>query len=336
MKIAMLVEAWYSKFARSFPWRANSTPWGRLVSEFMAQQTQIERVAQRWSQMMDRFPTPSAMARSDEQAVLSMWQGLGYYRRAKHLKAAAEMIERECEGEVPSDLAQLSKLPGVGKYTAGAIASIAFGKCVPIVDGNVHRVLCRLHNKSETPTPCPWSWARATELVKECRDPSLFNEGLMELGATICTPRKPACGSCPLSELCSSCKSGTQDQVPPPRPPVKRKRLHHYAVVLTNNGEIAFEQRQDKGLWASMWQVPTFETNEKLTAEQVARKLCLSGKLGYSGSFEHTLTHRTIEFRVYVCEADRDERFTWHAKDSLASVPLASAQRKVLAVHCGA
>jgi A/G-specific adenine glycosylase len=336
MKIARLVEAWYLKFARSFPWRANSTPWGRMVSEFMAQQTQIERVAQRWPQMMDRFPTPRAMARSDEQAVLSLWQGLGYYRRAKHLKATAEMIERECEGEVPSELAQLSKLPGVGKYTAGAIASIAFGKRVPIVDGNVHRVLCRLHNKSETPTPCPWSWAQATELVKECKDPSLFNEGLMELGATICTPRKPACGSCPLSELCSSYKSGTQDQLPTPRPPVKRKRLYHYAVVLTNNGEIAFEQRQDKGLWAGMWQVPTFESVSSVESQQVAEELDLQKKLLFLGTFKHVLTHRIVEFQVYTCEFDRDSRFTWHAKDSLEAIPLASAQRKVLAVHCGA
>ena len=335
-KIASFIESWFKKSARVFPWREKSTPWGRLVSEFMAQQTQIERVAQRWPLMMRRFPTPDKMAQSDEQEVLSLWQGLGYYRRAKHLKRTSEVIKKDFGGRVPSDVELLLKLPGVGRYTAGAVASIAYDKRVPIVDGNVHRVLCRLENKSDMPAPCSWSWDLATQLVQGCTQPSILNEGLMELGATVCTPRNPSCGSCPLSENCKAFSAKTQSTVPPPRSAPKRKRLHHYAVVLTCKGKIAFEKRNDQGLWAGMWQVPTFESTKKVKKIQVAKELQINGELSYTGTFEHTLTHRIIAFSVFRCEVGEVDRYTWHESEALERIPLATAQRKVLAVHCSA
>jgi A/G-specific adenine glycosylase len=334
LKITAYIEAWFTAEARNLPWRNLSTPWGRLVSEFMSQQTQIERVAQRWPKMMAEFPTPKSMAICDEQDVLALWQGLGYYRRAKHLKQTAEMIESHFGGQVPSDVISLLKLPGVGKYTAGAIASIAFNQNEPIVDGNVHRVICRLENKCDAPAPNSWSWELASLLVMASKTPSVFNEGLMELGATICTPRNPKCDRCPLQKECAAFSKNTQSVVPPPRISAKRKRLHHYAVVLTCNGKIAFEKRGDKGLWAGMWQVPTFESTKKVSKAQISEALQIENEISIAGSFEHTLTHRIINFTVYRCEAKKDERFIWRTIDSLEALPLASAQRKVLSVHC--
>ena len=334
-RIVNTIESWFKTSARVFPWRTKSSPWGRLVSEFMAQQTQIARVAERWPTMMKQFPTPASMSSQDEQEVLKLWQGLGYYRRAKQLKATADMIVKEFNGIVPRSVESLIKLPGVGRYTAGAVASIAFNKRVPIVDGNVHRVLCRLTNKTNTPLPCGWSWDGAEQLVAVATRPDGCNEGLMELGATVCLPKTPNCDSCPLQNECLAFRSGTQGEVPPSIKQKPRKRLHHNAVVMTCKGEYAFEQRSDIGIWASMWQVPTVESKNKMKATQIAKELQIHDSIKLIGSFTHILTHRIVEFRVFTCEIDRDKRFQWHALDSIDRIPLASAQRKVLDVHCG-
>ena len=332
--ISKAIEAWYCKSARNFPWRNNSTPWGRLVSEFMAQQTQIARVAERWPSMMKQFPTPASMSVQDEQEVLKQWQGLGYYRRAKQLKSTADMIVNQFGGDVPRSVDSLLKLPGVGRYTAGAVASIAFNERVPIVDSNVHRVLCRLSNKSNAPAPCSWSWSVAKRFVDSADRPDRCNEGLMELGATVCLPRTPNCKLCPLQHECIANQKGTQHEVPISIKPKPRKTLHHHAVVLTCKGEYAFEQRADTGIWASMWQVPTVESSSKMGNAQVAKELKIHNSITPIGSFTHTLTHRIVEFQVFTCEIDRDKRFQWHALDSMDRIPLASAQSKVLEVHC--
>lgn len=334
-RIVDAIESWFKTSARVFPWREWSTPWGRLVCEFMAQQTQIARVAERWPSMMRQFPTPTSMSMQDEQEVLKQWQGLGYYRRAKQLKATADMIVKQFDGEVPHLVESLMKLPGVGRYTAGAVASIAFNERVPIVDGNVHRVLCRLTNTSNSPLPCKWSWDGVEQLVAVANRPDVCNEGLMELGATVCLPRSPKCEMCPLRSDCLAFKKGAQGEVPTPTKPITRKRLHHHAVVMTCNGEYAFEQRSDTGIWASMWQVPTVESQNKMGRAQIAKELRIHVSIKLIGSFTHILTHRIVEFRVFACETDRDKRFKWHALDSIDSIPLASAQRKVLDVHCG-
>ena len=332
--IAQVIETWFAKNARSFPWRQQSTPWGRLVSEFMAQQTQIERVSQRWPRMMERFPTPESMAFCDEGDVLSIWQGLGYYRRAKYLKATAERIVSEFDGNVPSDVELLITLPGIGKYTAGAIASMAFQERVPIVDGNVHRVFCRLWNKNNETVTSQWVWNVAEELIQQCKNPQVFNEGIMEFGATICTPKLPSCDSCPLQNICSAHKNGTQQEVPPPKQSPEKKRVHHYAVVMEKDNCLAFEQRGSTGLWAGMWQVPTIESTKELSARQVSNRLNIEYNLHLVGEFEHTLSHRIISFTVFNCKGTSDSRFSWFKQDVVDELPLASAQRKVLAVHC--
>jgi len=331
-----LIEVWFKKSARPLPWRIQSSAWGRLVSEFMAQQTQIIRVAKRWPEMMEKFPTPESMANSNEQEVLTLWQGLGYYRRAKHLKKTAEMICEKFNGEVPSDVESLLKLPGVGKYTAGAIASIAFGNREPIVDGNVHRVLCRVSNHNDDHHSSAWTWNEAKSLVENCESPVVTNEGLMELGATVCTPKKPKCEDCPLQKQCLAFKHNTQLEIPTPKKRVLKQRKYHYSVVVECQNEIAIEKRSENGLWAGMWQVPTVESSKKLTEKQIATKLQLQNGMRQLGEFEHVLTHRIISFTVFSCQVNRDSRFSWLNREEVENLPLASAQRKVLAVHCSA
>jgi A/G-specific adenine glycosylase len=333
-KITQTIEKWFAQNARPLPWRETSTPWGRLMSEFMAQQTQIDRVAERWPRMMERFPNPESMASCDERDVLSIWQGLGYYRRAKYLKATAKMIEIEFDGRVPSDVDSLLKLPGIGRYTAGAIASMAFGERVPIVDGNVHRVFCRLWDKSNEPVTGKWTWNVAEELVQQCDNPQVFNEGIMEFGATVCTPKVPSCESCPLQKHCVSYQKGTQHEIPTPKKSPTKKRVHHYAVVMEKDNCLAFEQRGNAGLWAGMWQVPTVESTKKLSAKQVSQRLKIGCNLHLAGEFEHILSHRIISFTVFSCKGTSDTRYSWLKHDVIEELPLASAQRKVLVVHC--
>lgn len=333
-EIAAIIEKWFGINARNLPWRKGTSPWGILVSEFMSQQTQIERVAQRWPQLMSRFPTPADLARSSEHELLTVWQGLGYYRRAKYLMATAEMIVHEFGGTVPSEVDDLLRLPGVGKYTAGAIASIAFQKREPIVDGNVHRVLCRLADKHNEPVAEEWTWKFAKRLVDECKHPGAFNEGLMEIGATVCIPKTPHCFKCPLRTNCLSYMNGTQHEVPELKQATKRKKVYHYAVVLEREGKLAFEQRGEHGLWAGMWQVPTVESDNNLSVNQVAKHLDIDGDLEKIGKFDHILTHRIISFTVFSCCSNDEDRFKWINKEGVDALPLSSAQRKVLAVHC--
>lgn len=334
-QITLQIEAWFSATARDLPWRRDDFPWGRLVSEFMAQQTQISRVAERWPEMMRRFPTPASMASAYEQDVLSLWQGLGYYRRAKHLKQSAETIVNDFGGTVPSALDDLLKLPGVGRYTAGAIASMAFDKREPIVDANVHRILCRLWNHKGVPSPSSWTWKMAEELVGQCTSPKIFNEGLMEFGATVCA-KKPNCKECPLNSQCDAFATDSQFEVPMLKQATTKKQVFHYAVVLECDGELAFEQRSESGLWAGMWQVPTIDSDVPLSENEVLSQLHIQGTLKQLGSFEHFLSHRSISFTVYSCNGSQERSFSWFDRSALLKLPLASAQRKVLALHCTA
>ncbi|MFG0315432.1 MAG: A/G-specific adenine glycosylase, partial [Phycisphaerales bacterium] len=191
------LEAWFRASARELPWRTDTRdPYRSLVSELMLQQTQVSRVIEKFGPFLERFPTVEALAAAPEDDVLAAWSGLGYYRRARLLHACAKAIVEHHDGVVPDSLDDLLELPGIGRYTAGAIASMVFGQRAPIVDGNVARVLLRVHNKpvpQTEKTTIDWAWQRAEELVGACDDPAVFNEAMMELGATVCVPKGPRC-----------------------------------------------------------------------------------------------------------------------------------------------
>ena len=320
--------AWFEREKRDLPWRRRRTGYTALVAEAMLQQTQVARVSEYFNKFIRRFPTVKALAAADEQEVLAMWQGLGYYRRARNLHAAAKIIAEQHGGRVPREAGVLRQLPGVGRYTANAIASIVYQQAEPIVDGNVRRVLARWCGKELTVNE---SWARAEELVN-LSDPGLFNEALMELGAMVCTPKVPRCPSCPVLKLCEARRRGVEGRVPAPKSGVRRKVVHHHAVVVARNGKVLLEKRPDNGLWSSMWQVPTIEADRALRPAELRRRLAVTVVgLRKEGTFEHGTTHRLITFHVFAAKS-RSRGGTWRRLDDVADLPMSNAQKRVLDV----
>ncbi|MCA9303636.1 MAG: A/G-specific adenine glycosylase [Phycisphaerales bacterium] len=333
------LESWFSTNARGLPWRAEPRdPYHALVSELMLQQTQVSRVLEKFGPFIERFPTVHDLASASEDEVLAMWSGLGYYRRARMLHQCAQAIVEHHDGIVPSDLDKLRSLPGIGRYTAGSIASIVFGQHAPIVDGNVTRVLQRLHNNPSPQTDkdtIAWSWRRATELAECAHDPGTFNEGMMELGATVCTPKNIRCTRCPLREHCAAFEAGTTEQVPPPKPRAKQKTNHCLSVIVTDDrGHLLVEQRPGEGMWAGLFQVPTFEDEAAMPSIGAAAGLlgCTPDDLEHLGSFTHVTTHRIIEFAVHRCartDLDTDGRRLVDPED-LHTLGISNAQARIV------
>jgi A/G-specific adenine glycosylase len=301
----------------------------------MAQQTQIARVAERYLTFLAKFPTLQALAEAEESEVLALWSGLGYYNRARNLHRAAQQVLAEHDGEMPREVSALRALPGVGPYTAGAIASLAFGQAEPIVDGNIARVLIRLAARPEPPdtTACSkWCWQRAGELVRGATDPAAFNEGLMELGAIVCTPSAPNCGVCPLSKRCAAREQNLQEELPLAKKPPRRRTLYCASLLCTRDGEVLLEQRPAQGMWASLWQAPTLESDRRIgpvTLRKAQPELEKPPKLA---TFTHQTSHRRVEFTVYRADGNRIRSHgRWVAWQNLEEFALSQAQRRVLA-----
>jgi len=244
----------YDRTSRDLPWRGEADPYRIWVSEVMLQQTRVDTVKGYYRRWLERFPDVDALADATEDEVLLAWQGLGYYRRARNLHAGATVVRERHGGIVPDSFEELRALPGVGEYTAGALASIAFGEAVPAVDGNVRRVMARLYDR---PDPSPaWLRERAALLMDPTR-PGDWNQALMDLGATVCTPREPKCDECPLGPWCGARVAGTQKERPAPR----RRRVvpreeFATAVVVGSSGRALVVRRPEGGLLAAMWSFP--------------------------------------------------------------------------------
>ena len=297
--------SWFGQAARDLPWRRRRSGYHALVSELMLQQTQVSRVLEKFGPFVRRFPTAAALAAASEDEVLAAWQGLGYYRRARLLHAAAKAVVERHGGRVPSDLEALLALPGVGRYTAGAIASIAFGARAPIVDGNVARVFQRLAARAGSASDrdvSEWAWERAADFVEQADDPAVANEALMELGATVCTPAAPRCGSCPLAGMCRANAEGRVDEIPAPKRKVARKDLVLLcARVVRADGAVLLEQRPRGGLWGGLWQPPTVESadGESMAATAAGELLALGVPLVHAEIVPFATTHRAIRFVVF-------------------------------------
>ena len=270
--IAERLLPWYDANARDLPWRRDVTPYRVWVSEIMLQQTRIEAARGYFERFMTALPAVSDLAAAEEDRVLKLWEGLGYYSRARNLRKAAGLVVSEYGGELPADPALLRKLPGIGDYTAGAIASIAFGLPEPAVDGNVLRICARL-------TCCPDSIGdervkrifrdrlRAVYPADRCGD---FTSAVMELGETVCIPGTPDCEACPLRTLCAAKRTGTQADYPV-MPEKRPRRIQPKTVfLLEHEGRIALHRRPERGLLAGMWELPN--TDGRLTAEEALEK----------------------------------------------------------------
>ena len=331
------LESWFPTNARDLPWRTRDRdPYRSLVSELMLQQTQVSRVIEKYEPFLDRFPTVQALAAAPEDDVLAAWSGLGYYRRARLLHACAKAIAEHHDGVVPDSIEELLELPGIGRYTAGAIASMVFHQRAPIVDGNVIRVLLRVHNRPIPQTDkatIAWAWERAEQLVHTCEDPAIFNESMMELGATVCVPKGPKCLHCPISDQCGALSSGTTESIPIPKPRAKQKHLYCASLVIRDGDSIYLEQRPSTGMWAGMYQLPTLERDDRAHEPTELTQAGIHDPK-HIESFTHITTHRIVEFAIYRADAPSQtpENWTKHPISALDSLAISNAQVKALRI----
>lgn len=269
---------WYQANKRSFPWRETPQPYRVWLSEIMLQQTRIEAALPYYDRFLQTLPTIKALAEADEAVILKLWEGLGYYSRVRNMQKAARIIVEQFDATFPTTFKEILSLPGIGEYTAGAIASICFGEAVPAVDGNVLRVLARLCNdRTDVMSPLAKKTAvkRLQPMLENVSSPGDFNQGIMELGERVCLPNgAPLCEQCPLSEWCMARKAGTQAELPVRIAKVKR-RVEERSVVLLFSNEpkprLLLCKRPDKGLLAGMWELPSFP--KPLTETEVLEEL---------------------------------------------------------------
>jgi A/G-specific adenine glycosylase len=311
---------WFRASHRDLPWRRTRDPYAIWVSEIMLQQTRVEVAVPYYEKFVARFPTAQALADAPLDDVLHAWAGLGYYRRARQLHAAAAQVVRDHGGKLPRKDDELRKLPGIGRYTVGAIRSIAFGEAAPIVDGNVARVFARLRAEH---LDDKGTWAMAQELVPEI-DPSAFNQGLMELGATVCTPRSPRCDVCPLAMHCKAYAIGRVDEFPAPK---KRKATVLTAltawIVRNARGEILMRRRGEDEHNAGFWEPPIGDT-PILGLRQPFE----------AGSFRHAILHRAYKIAVKggrSARAKAPEGYSWIGAEPSRERPWTTVARKAVA-----
>jgi A/G-specific adenine glycosylase len=340
------LRAWFDLHRRDLPWRRTRDPYAVWISEVMLQQTQVATVVDYYRRFLARFPTIAALAAAPEQDVLRLWEGLGYYRRARQLHRAAQLIAAEHGGEFPRDPAVVRSLPGIGRYTAGAVLSIAFDLPLPILEANTVRLLSRLALVRDDPTSktaqaALWSWAEA--LVPE-REPGLFNQALMELGALVCTPRDPRCLICPAAALCPARNLGLQDQIPLPKARVRFENVREGAVVVRHRDQVLVVRHPEGGRWAGLWDFPRYSLDaesEPAAAHELRAKLAATLGLdvavdGRLATLKHGVTRFRITLDVY--EARRlggrlkpagFAEACWRRPDETAEIPLHMTARKI-------
>jgi A/G-specific adenine glycosylase len=347
VSIAPVLVAWYRRARRDLPWRRTRDPYAIWVSEVMLQQTQVKTALPYYERWMRRFPTVHALARASEDEVLHAWQGLGYYSRARSLLNGARQVVLRHEGRLPQDVSALRELPGIGPYSAGAIASIAHRKREPAVDGNVKRVLCRLHALRGDPDRAPLAqelWQRARDLLATASVcPSDTNQALMELGAMLCTPRDPRCDVCPVASLCRARARGIVAELPrpPARAPIEKVRMA--AAVVFRRGRVLVVRVPDDALrWAGMWQFPAAVVDEHETPERAASR-AVRDVSGLAVAAEqlatvvrHSVTRHRITLEVYRCRAGGGparavsaSAIAWLRRGELGARALPSAHRKI-------
>lgn len=328
--------AWYQHNGRQLPWRGHPDPYAIWVSEIMLQQTQVNTVIPYFERWMQRLPSMASLAQASEQDVLSAWEGLGYYSRARNMHKAARIVLQQHAGMLPGDVQSLRCLPGIGRYTAAAIASIAFGQDVAILDGNVRRVLARVFDISEyadSPQGEKQLWALAATHLPPGRGGD-YNQALMDLGATICRPRNPLCEVCPLAGLCQARALGVQEQRPvmKPRPAIPTRV--HAAAVIVRDGKVLLSLRPSAGLLGGLWEFPNAPVGEEPSVElapAIEAAYGLKARPGPAlGTVRHAYTHFKVIVHVFGCEAESvPEALTWAAVASLSDYPMGKVDRQI-------
>lgn len=339
--------AWYADHQRDLPWRRTRDPYHIWVAEVMLQQTQVATAIPYYERFLARFPTVEALAAGSLDEVLKSWEGLGYYARARRLHAAARKVVTEHGGQVPNTMEGLLSLPGVGRYTASAILSIAYGQDVPALDGNVHRVLGRVFAIEEDVTPGAGR-RRLQALAEELLPPGRagdFNQALMDLGATVCTPRAPLCGECLLAEDCQAHELGQEERFPVRRP---RRTLPHYevtaGVVWSGAGQFLIAQRPLDGMLGGLWEFPggkrePGETLEDCLRRELVEELGIEVTVGAPLTVvQHAYTHFRITLHAFHCQlvAGRPRAlgctdWQWVSLDDVPRFAFSAADRQIIA-----
>jgi len=327
------------------PWRSTDDPYKIWISEIMLQQTRVNQATPYFKRFMDAFPSVYELAEAEQEEVLKVWEGLGYYSRARHLHSAAKLVVDEFDGKVPDSWNEINELKGVGPYTASAVLSIAFNKIYAVVDGNVIRVLSRYYgieeNVRQTKTKNRIQ-EYADELISDNR-PGDFNEAIMELGALVCTPSNPDCASCPLQEDCVAYRTVKTDKIPYKS---KQKRRPHeqigVGIIVNGEDEVLVALRPEDGMLGGMWEFPGGKQEADETIEEAVKRE-LREELGVEVTItkpfmklDHTYSHLKITMHAYLCrlesgtpKAKESQKIRWITIDSLADIPFPKANRQL-------
>ncbi len=333
--------AWFDRQARDLPWRRDRTSYRVWVSEVMLQQTQVETVLDYYARFLERFPTVHDLAAATQEEVLKLWEGLGYYRRARLMHKAAQVVVADYGGELPADVNALRDLPGIGRYTAGALASIVFGIPTPAVDGNVRRVMARVLALPD-PTAAELDDAVGAWIPEDA--PGDFAEGLMELGATLCRPQSPRCLLCPWRALCRARALGRQEAFPAPKP---RKSIPHYEVAAAvtlreEDGRILVARRPTESMLGGLWEFPggkqePGETLPETLRRELQEEMAIQVAVGQELTvIEHAYTHFRITLHAFLCRLEAGEPtciecddFQWATLDEIRALPMPVTDRQI-------
>lgn len=335
------LKAWYARHARDLPWRRTQDPYRIWISEIMLQQTTVAAVVPYFERFLQRFPTVHALAAAPESDVLRLWEGLGYYSRARNIHKTAQRIVAERGGEFPSEVEELHALPGIGRYTAGAIASFAFDRRAPIVEANTLRLYTRLIGYRGDPRSGEgqrllWEFA---ERVLPRKSPGLFNQALMELGATLCMPSEPSCSICPLKSCCVAFAEGAQAEIPQPQNRAAITEVTEATVAVWKGDAYLLRQRQHGERWAGLWDFPRFEITapDGLHPRRLAKELStLTGIDANIGPQLTQLRHGVTRFRItlhcFLAEhrhgTPLGDHIRWVRPDDFAAYPFSKTGRK--------
>ena len=314
MDLSQILLDWYRQNQRDLPWRRTNDPYAIWLSEVILQQTRVEQGMPYWFRFMEAFPTATDLANADEQEVLRLWQGLGYYSRARNLHAAAKVIRDDYHGVFPNQYDQIRSLKGIGDYTAAAIGSIAFELPHAVVDGNVYRFLSRLFAIS-TPIDSTAGKKEFAELANELLDknnPGMFNQALMEFGATLCKPANPDCSSCPFMQYCQSYASGSVNEYPVKSKKTKTRNRYFNYLILSDDKNTIIQRREAKDIWQGLYQFPLVESENinhntiDLSMTDLAKHLSGStyNLVKSSSVVKHILSHQIIYAKFWWLKLD--------------------------------
>jgi len=331
---------WYNKNKRDLPWRKTEDPYAIWVSEIMLQQTQVATVIPYYQKFLKSFPTVRHLAKADLSKVLKVWEGLGYYSRARNLHRASQVVLNRFHGIIPNNLNDLLSLPGIGRSTAGAILSFAFQKEAPILDGNAKRVISRLFAVSDNPAKGKTEdllWKISESLIpKGFSNP--FNQALMDLGSMLCTPKEPGCDQCPLHQYCKGYLSGKPESYPPR---TVKKRIPHItalSAVIQRDGKVFISQRPPSGLLGGLWEFPNWRIEEKRRLRLRLRlRKYIKKETGLNvevkepvGTFHQTYSHFKLTLHTYHCQSrDAKEKGKWVPISKLRLFPMSRIHRRI-------